>query len=312
MGDMRLGLQVPSFTWPGSPQGIRPTFARIARSAEDTGMSSLWVMDHFFQIRGVGPAEAEMLEAYTALAFAAGVTERIGLGAMVTGVTYRHPGLLAKTVTTLDVLSGGRAWLGIGAGWNEQEHRGLGVPFPSLGERFERLEEALQIVLRMWSADESAFEGRHYHLERPLNSPQALQQPHPPILVGGIGERKTLRLVAQYADACNIFEMGHDVIRHKLEVLQAHCERLGRPYAEIEKTSLVVLKLAGAGSGSGDRGGMSVAQAVHRFGTLAELGIDHAIVSMPGVSDEAAFELVPDLVAQLEGIVPAGRQPATA
>ena len=300
---MRLGLQVPSFTWPDAPGGIGPTFARIARAADDTGFASLWVMDHFFQIRSVGAAEEPMLEAYSALSFAAGVTRRIRLGAMVTGVTYRHPGVLLKTVTTLDVLSGGRAWLGIGAAWNEQEHRGLGVPFPPLGERFERLEETLQIARQMWSDDEEPFEGKHFQLERPLNSPQALQRPHPPILIGGIGERKTLRMVAEYADACNIFEMGHDAVEHKLEVLQAHCERLGRPYEQIEKTSLGRLAL----SRTGADGAETVAQAVDRFGALAELGIDQAIISMPAVAEESAFELVPELLAQLEGIVPASR-----
>jgi len=300
---MRLGLQVPSFTWPGSPQSIGPTFARIARSAEDCGMSSLWVMDHFFQIQMVGPPEDEMLEGYSALAFAAGVTQRIRLGTMVTGVTYRHPGILVKTVTTLDVLSGGRSYLGIGAAWNEQEHRGLGAPFPPVAERFERLEETLQIALQMWAGDESPHDGRHYHLERPLNSPPALQKPHPPILVGGAGEKKTLRLVAAYADACNIFEMGSEAVRHKLEVLQGHCGRLGRPYEQIEKTSLGVIRL----SRDGGEGSSTLEQAVERFGALAELGIDHAIVSMPDVWDEAAFELVPDLVAKLGGITPAGR-----
>src|SRR6202035_687662 len=171
----------------------------------------MWVMDHFFQIPNVGPAENEMLEGYTALAFAAGRTSRIKLGTMVTGVTYRHPGLLVKTVTTLDVLSSGRAYLGIGAAWNEQEHKGLGVPFPPLSERFERLEETLQIALQMWSGDEKPYAGKYYQLARPLNSPQSVQRPHPPILIGGSGERKTLLLVAKYADACNIFgRMGND------------------------------------------------------------------------------------------------------
>ena len=298
---MRLGLQVPDFTWPGSPESIGPTFARIARSADETGMASLWVMDHFFQIEMVGPPEHEMLEGYSALAFAAGVTERIGLGTMVTGVTYRHPGILGKTVTTLDVLSGGRAWLGIGAAWNEQEHRGLGVPYPPVAERFERLEETLRIVTQMWAGDESAFEGRHYRLERPLNSPPALQRPHPPILIGGTGEKKTLRLVAQYADACNIFEMGLAGVRQKLDVLREHCERLGRPYGDIEKTTLGRLSL----SKDGRNGSSTVEQAVDRFGELAGIGVDHAIVSFPNVADEAAFELVPELVQRLNPIAPA-------
>jgi F420-dependent oxidoreductase-like protein len=300
---MRLGLQVPDFTWPGSPQSLGPTFAGVAQNAEASGMATLWVMDHFFQISMVGPPEHEMLEGYSTLAFAAGVTERIRLGTMVTGVTYRHPGLLVKTVTTLDVLSGGRAILGIGAAWNEEEHRGLGVPYPPLGERFERLEETLQIAHQMWAGDDSPYAGKHYQLERPLNSPQALSRPHPPILVGGTGEKKTLRFVAKYADACNIFEMGVDGIRQKLDVLQRHCDNEGRPYAEIEKTTLGRLSL----SGHGGEGTLSVDQAVQRFGQLAEIGIDQAIVSMPGVHDPASFELVPALVEQLAGITPSGR-----
>jgi F420-dependent oxidoreductase-like protein len=300
---MRLGLQVPDFTWPGSPQSLGPTFAGVAQNAEASGMATLWVMDHFFQISMVGPPEHEMLEGYSALAFAAGVTERIRLGTMVTGVTYRHPGVLVKTVTTLDVLSGGRAILGIGAAWNEEEHRGLGVPYPPLGERFERLEETLQIAHQMWAGDDSPYAGKHYQLERPLNSPQALSRPHPPILVGGTGEKKTLRFVAKYADACNIFEMGVDGIRQKLDVLQRHCDNEGRPYAEIEKTTLGRLSL----SGHGGEGTLSVDQAVQRFGQLAEIGIDQAIVSMPGVHDPASFELVPALVEQLAGITPSGR-----
>jgi F420-dependent oxidoreductase-like protein len=300
---MHLGLQVPSFTWPGSPQSIGSTFSRIARNAEQSGLASLWVMDHFFQIEMVGPPEHEMLEGYSALAFAAGVTDRIKLGTMVTGVTYRHPGLLVKTVTTLDVLSGGRAYLGVGAAWNEQEHRGLGVPFPPLAERFQRLEETLQIAQQMWRGDESPYQGRHYQLERPLNSPPALQRPHPPILVGGTGEKKTLRMVAQYADACNIFEQSPEFIEAKLAVLAGHCERLGRDYAEIEKTSLGTLAL----SADGREGTQSVAEAVDRLGRLAAVGIDQSLFNMPDVSDESVFELVAELVAQAAPIVPAGR-----
>ena len=211
-GRMLLGLQVSDFTWPDSPDGIGPTFARIARDAEATGFASLWVMDHFFQIEMIGPPQHEMLEAYSALAFAAAATSRVSLGTLVTGVTYRHPGVLLKTVTTLDVLSGGRAYLGIGAAWNEEEHRGLGVAYPALSERFERLEETLQIAERMFTGDESPFHGKHYQLERPLNSPAPVSSPRPRILVGGSGEKKGLRLVAQYADACNIFEMPIDAI----------------------------------------------------------------------------------------------------
>jgi F420-dependent oxidoreductase-like protein len=300
---MRLGLQVTDFTWPDSAAGIGPTFGRIARDAEASGFASLWVMDHFFQIEMIGPPEHEMLEAYSALAFAAAQTERVTLGALVTGVTYRHPGVLLKTLTTLDVLSGGRAILGIGAAWFEGEHRGLGVAYPPLSERFERLEETLQIAGRMFAGDDSPFEGRHYRLERPLNSPAPVSSPRPRILVGGSGERKGLRLVAQYADACNIFEMPLDVIAHKLEVLRGHCEALGRPYDAIERTTLGALAL----SRDGRDGTQTVDEAVERFAALAAIGIDHAIVNMPRVQDEASFELVPELIARLTEIVPAGR-----
>jgi F420-dependent oxidoreductase-like protein len=233
---MKLGLQVSNFTWPQAPEGIGPTFARIARDADQAGMASLWVMDHFFQISMVGPPENAMLEGYTALAYAAGVTESITLGTLVTGVTYRHPGLLVKTVTTLDVLSGGRAWLGIGAAWNEEEHRGLGVPYPGTSERFERLEETLRLAQQMWSDDDSPFDGKHYRLERPLNHPQPVATPHPRILIGGGGEKKTLRLVAQYADACNLFATSSAEVGRKIEVLERHCEDVGRDPAEVEKT----------------------------------------------------------------------------
>jgi F420-dependent oxidoreductase-like protein len=300
---MLLGLQVDNFSWPGSPASIGPTFRRIARSADQCGLSSLWVMDHFFQIGYLGPPENEMLEGWSMLAHAAAVTEKISLGTMVTGVTYRHPGVLVKTATTLDVISGGRAWLGIGAAWNEEEHLGLGVPYPPVGERFERLEETLQIAHQMWANDESPFYGQHYQLARPLNRPAALSHPHPKLLIGGTGEKKTLRMVAQYADACNIFEMGIPAVRAKLEVLQRHCTALGRDYAELERTSLGGLTLSKAG---GD-GAMTVAQATDRFGALAAIGIDHAIVSLAHVDDEASWELLPELVGQVAAITPAGR-----
>ena len=300
---MLLGLQVPDFTWPGSPASIGPTFRRIARSAEESGLASLWVMDHFFQISMVGPPENEMLEGWSMLAHAAAVTEKVTLGTMVTGVTYRHPGILVKTATTLDVISGGRAWFGIGAAWNEEEHLGLGVPYPALAERFERLEETLQIAHQMWANDESPFYGKHYQLARPLNRPAALSAPHPKVLIGGTGEKKTLRMVAQYADACNIFEFGVPGVRAKLEVLQEHCTALGRDYAQIEKTSLGRLAL----SRDGREGTQTVAQAVDRFGGYAQIGVDHAIVSMAHVDDDASWDLVPELVTQLAAITPAGR-----
>lgn len=305
---MRLGLQVSHFTWPDAPASIGPTFGRIARDAETAGLSSLWVMDHFFQIRPAGPPELEMLEGYTALAFAAGQTSTIELGTLVTGVTYRHPGLLAKIVTTLDVLSGGRAWLGIGAAWNEEEHRGLGVPFPPLKERFERLEETLRICLQMWSGDETPFRGEHYRLDRPLNSPPAIRSPHPPILIGGMGEKKTLRLVAQYADACNLFDVGPDRLRAKLEVLRGHSADVGRPYPEITKTVLtrIALSTSGARAASGEHT-MTVASAVDKLGALSEAGIDDAILGMANQADPGAYALVADLVRQVAGITASDR-----
>src|ERR1700686_2854443 len=190
---MKIGLDIADFTWPVGPAKLGSTLGQIARTADHAGFDSIWVMDHFWQIRMNGPEHHEMLEGYSALAYMAAVTSRAKLGTMVTGAVYRYPGILAKTVTTLDVLSGGRAWLGIGAAWNEEESRGLGIPFPPIAERFERLEETLRICLQMWRGDESPYNGKHYQLERPLNSPQALSSPHPPIMIGGSGERKTLR-----------------------------------------------------------------------------------------------------------------------
>jgi F420-dependent oxidoreductase-like protein len=206
--EVRIGLQVPRFTWPDAPASIGPRLAEIGRTADEVGFASIWVMDHFFQIGTVGEVDEPMLEGYGALNFLASITGRVKLGTLVTGVHYRYPGILMKTVTTLDVLSGGRAYLGIGAGWNERESRGLGVPFPPRAERFERLEEALQIAHQMWSGGVKPYMGQHYRLEEAMNNPPALSQPHPPVMVGGMGEKKTLRLVAQYADACNLFAYG--------------------------------------------------------------------------------------------------------
>ncbi len=295
---MKIGLQVADFTWPGAPASIGPVFGRIAREADEAGLASLWVMDHFFQISSIGPPEHEMLEGYSALAFAAGVTRQITLGTMVTGVTYRHPGLLVKTVTTLDVLSGGRAWLGIGAAWNEEEHRGLGVPYPGTSERFERLEETLRLAHQMWTGDERAFSGRHYQLERPLNSPPALSSPHPRILIGGGGEKKTLRLVAQYADACNIFDMGPEAVRAKYDVIREHCAAVGRDPAEIEHT---VLSRA-------DLRTESVDQIIDRLGRLAAIGTDHVILGLADVHEEGLLAPLPELVRQAAQIPVASPQ----
>ena len=235
---MDLALHLVRFALPGGPAAIGPEIARAAQIADEAGVVSLSFMDHYFQMDRMFPAEEPMLEGYTSLGFVAGQTQPTRLGLLVTGVTYRHPGLLAKIVTTLDVLSGGRAELGIGAAWYTREHRGLGVDFPPLAERFERLEETLQICLQMWSDDDGPYQGRHYRLTETLCSPQPITRPHPPILIGGGGERKTLRLVAQYADACNLFASTPEAIAHKLDVLRRHCNDIGRDPAQIRKTIL--------------------------------------------------------------------------
>ncbi|MBM0233774.1 LLM class F420-dependent oxidoreductase [Micromonospora sp. STR1_7] len=235
---MRLGLHYWSYSTPADPATIAPTLAEAASIAEQAGVASFTVMDHFFQMDAVAPAEEPMLEAYTTLGYVAAKTQRMTLGVLVTGVMYRYPGLLAKTVTTLDVLSGGRARLGIGASWYEREQRGLGVPVVPVGERFERLEETLRICLQMWSDDNGPFEGRHYQLAETINSPQPLSRPRPPIMIGGGGEKKTLLLVARYADACNLFgtAAGAGEVARKLDVLREHCAAEGRDYDSIVKT----------------------------------------------------------------------------
>jgi len=302
---VRIGLQIPSFTWPGGDAAIGSTLARISREAEAAGFYSLWVMDHFFQIRNVGAAEEPMLEGYSALNFMAGVTSKVKLGTMVTGVTYRYPGILVKTASTLDVLSGGRAYFGVGAAWNEEEHAGLGVPFPPLKERFEMLEELLQIAHQMWSGEEGAFNGKHYQLGRTLNHPQVVSKPHPPILIGGTGEQKTLRFVAKYADGCNLFlRMGPDVVRHKLDVLRQHCADLNRPYSDIEKTSLDSILVAK----DGRQGALSGQSLVDYVGQAAELGFDQAIFSLRNVSEPGVFDAIAEVQSQIEAIPQGGRQ----
>jgi F420-dependent oxidoreductase-like protein len=302
---MRVGIQVPNFTWTNEQGSISDTFATIAQRAERAGLYSFWVMDHFFQISVIGPPEQDMLEGYTALAFAAGRTNHIKLGTMVTGVTYRYPGVLVKTVTTLDVLSHGRAYFGIGAAWNEEEHLGLGVPYPPTAERFERLEETLQIAQQMWAGDETPYQGKHYQLARPLNVPSAVQKPHPPILIGGAGERKTLRLVAQYGDACNIsLRLGKDEVQRKLEVLREHCQTLGRPYTDIEKTTLGTLHITRDGRDNS----YTPEAAIEYFRELAAIGIDQAIFNMPNVTDLEPFELLAtEIIPIVEQIEVAGR-----
>jgi F420-dependent oxidoreductase-like protein len=283
---MRIGLQVPDFTWPNGPAAMGAELAAIARTADEAGFDMLAVMDHYFQIAVVGPPEHDMLEAYTTLGFLAAHTKRAKLITVITGVVYRHPGLLAKIISTLDVLSGGRAWLGIGAAWNEEESRGLGVPFPPTAERFERLEEALQICLRMWSDDETPFHGKHYQLERPLDVPAPLTRPHPPIMIGGGGERKTLRLVAKYADACNLFPVPE--LARKLDVLREHCEREGRDYDTIEKTIYYPFQPGENGAGVG--------QLLDQLGQFAELGFTTAIGNLPDVWQLTGIEIMGEQV----------------
>jgi F420-dependent oxidoreductase-like protein len=279
---MKIGLQIPNFTWPSGPARIGGTLEDIARAAEGAGFSSLWVMDHLFQIPPVGPAETDMLEGYSTLSYLAAVTSKVRLGTMATGVVYRYPGILVKTVTTLDVLSGGRAYLGIGAAWFEREALGLGTPFPPLGTRFELLEEALQIARQMWSDDNGAYEGKHNHLTETLCVPQPLSRPHPPILVAGGGEKKTLRLVAEYADACNLFGDAA-MVAPKLEILKRHCDNLGRNYAEIEKTTLATADFT--------PGRMTPQDIVGYCKALAAIGVDHAIFNMPNVHEIKPLEL---------------------
>jgi F420-dependent oxidoreductase-like protein len=283
---LKLGLHLPNLTYADGPAALGSDLARIATTAEDVGFSKLSVMDHVWQIGVIGPPENDMLEAYTTLGFLAAHTKRVELLAWVTAVVYREPGLLAKCVSTLDVLSGGRAWLGIGAAWNEEESVGLGLPFPPTAERFERLEEALQIYLQMCSDDEGPYQGKHYQLGRTLNAPQPLQRPHPPILIGGGGEKKTLRLVAQYAQACNLFAVPE--LAHKLDVLRGHCADVGRDYDEIEKTVMMPLDAG--------RNGEKVDELVGRLGELAALGIQHVHGAVPGVAAIAPLELIGERV----------------
>jgi len=279
---MKLGIHIPDFSWPGGAPRLGSQLTDVAQGAEEAGFEMLTVMDHLWQIGVVGPPEHEMLEAYTTLGFLAARTNRVSLLAMVTGVVYRPPGLLAKMVTTLDVLSGGRAWLGIGAAWNEDESRGLGLLFPPTAERFERLEEALQICLQMWSDDDSAFNGKHYQLGRTLNSPQSLTKPHPPILIGGGGEQKTLRLVARYAQACNLFS-GAD-LPHKLDVLRAHCEAEDRSYDDIEKTVLYNFDVGEHGE--------NIERIIADLRGLSELGFTLAHGQVANVSSLRPLEII--------------------
>jgi len=285
---MRVGIHFANFTLQGPPDTLAQTLATTAKTAEDGGVSVFTLMDHWFQMEMLATSEDPMLEGYTSLGFLAGQTTTMTLGLLVTGVTYRHPGLLAKIVTTLDILSGGRAQLGIGAAWYEREHLGLGVPFPPLAERFERLEETLQICHQMWSDDNGPYKGTHYQLAETICSPPPISRPHPPVLIGGSGERKTLRFVARYGDACNLFAITPAGVAHKLEVLDRHCDAEGRDPATITRTILAM------NNPLDDPDGFVASMAEY-----AELGID--IVEVMPIGDPVAFttefceRVVPDL-----------------
>ena len=281
---MKIGLQIPSFKYPGGTAAIRPKLREIVTTAEEAKFYSLWVMDHFYQMDGFfGESYSDpMMESYTTLGYLAGLTEKAYLGVLVTGVVYRHPAVLMKTVNTLDILSGGRAYLGIGASWYEEEAKGFGIPYPSTQERFERLEDTLQLATALWNADQVAFDGRHFSAPGITNNPRPLSQPHPRILIGGMGQKKTLRLVAQYADACNFFEgAGAQSLQTRLDALKAHCENLERDYATIEKTSLGTVHLSGADTVEG---------ILRRLTVLSGMGFTHAIFNMPDVHQVTPLE----------------------
>lgn len=275
---MRIGLQIPSFKYPGGTAAIRPKLKEIVTTAEEAGFYSLWVMDHYYQIKGLfGEAYTDpMMESYTTLGYFAALTEKAYLGVLVTGVIYRHPSVLMKMVNTLDILSGGRAYLGIGAAWYEEEAKGYGIPYPSTSERFEQLEDNVRLAKALWNADEISFEGKHFSAPAITNNPRPLSNPHPRIMIGGTGPNKTLRMVAQYADACNIGDwVGPDNMQKALDTLKEHCETLGRDYNTIEKTSLCTAHLSGEDT---------VESIINRIKALSQMGFTHAIFNMPDVS----------------------------
>jgi F420-dependent oxidoreductase-like protein len=287
---VKFGLQVPSFSYPGGTPEIAPTLERIVRTADEVGFDSIWVMDHLFQIRSVGQADEPMLEGWTALGWIGAMTKRARIGLMVGGIPYRLPAIWIKAATTLDVLTGGRAWLGLGAAWNQQESDALGIPFPRLGIRFELLEETLQMAHEMFEGErgsQRAFHGRHFDATRLLNSPQSISRPRVPIMIGGGGEQKTLRLVAQYGDAANVFG-GPEKIHHKWEVLRRHCEDVGRPFEEIERSTLQGVRVSRDGSG----GTETPDQVIDRFGELADAGAQHILFSVRDVWQTDKLELL--------------------
>lgn len=279
---MRVGLQIPRFTW-GDANTIAPKLNEIAPLVDQGGFYSLWVMDHFFQIPGVGEPQEPMLEGYSALSYLAGLTKNVKLGTLVTGVIYRYPGILVKTATTLDVLSGGRAYFGIGAAWFEREALGLGIPYPPIATRFEMLEEALQIAHQMWSGEVKPYNGKHYQLDETLCVPMPISQPHPPIMIGGMGEKKTMRFVAKYADATNMFiGAGMDTMQSRLATLRQYCDELGRDYDAIERTAL----------GTVNFDTQKPKDVIAEIRQLAELGFQHVIYNMPNVETIKPVEMM--------------------
>jgi F420-dependent oxidoreductase-like protein len=300
---MKFGLQIFSFTWPGGSEAIGPTLARAVRTADDVGFDSIWVMDHFWQIGGPGSELEPMLEGWTTLGYMAANSQRARLGLMVGGVHYRNPGLWVKAATTLDVLSGGRAWLGIGAAWNQAESEGLGFAFPPIGERFEQLEDTLRIAHGMWQGDrgsEEDFRGRRFRATRLLNVPQSISRPRVPIMIGGGGEKRTLRLVAQYADASNLFGGPADLLP-KYAILADHCASIGRDFTEIERTNLQGVSLSDRSAWG--RAADSPDQIVERFGRLAEAGVQHVIISTADAHEPAALEVLGrDVLPQLRDV----------
>lgn len=282
---MQIGLQIPSFKYPNGTKAIRPKLKEIVSTAEEGGFHSLWVMDHYYQIKNLFGEDYNdpMLESYTALGYFAGLTEKAKLGVLVTGVIYRHPSVLMKMVNTLDILSGGRAYLGIGAAWYEGEAKGYGIPYPSTSKRFEILEENLQLAKALWSSDETSFEGKHFSAPKITNNPRPISEPHPRIMIGGMGPKKTLRMVAQYADACNLFEgAGMDRVQQAIDTLKMHCDNLHRDYDSIEKTSLGTVHLTD--------GKDTVESVMMRINKLSDMGITHAIFNMPNVYEIEPLE----------------------
>lgn len=281
---MNIGLQTPSFKVPGGAAAIRPKLKEVVTTAEAAGFYSLWVMDHYYQIKGLfGETYTDpMLEAYTTLGYFAGLTQKATLGVLVTGVIYRHPSVLLKMVNTLDILSGGRAYLGIGAAWYEEEAKGYGIPYPSTAERFEQMEDTLKLAKALWASDETSFTGKHFSAPAITNNPRPLSQPHPRLMIGGTGPNKTLRMVAEYADACNIGDwVGRENMQTALDALKKHCETLGRDYATVEKTSLSTVHLSGEDT---------VDSVLRRIEELAGMGFTHAIFNMPDVYEITPLE----------------------